>query len=107
MAVGMGEWAELASAVVGATAGYVAAKQTASATATVAKAETSIAASNARIAEAQALQAREALVASQGFPGASAPAGYATGGTPGWVAPAAIGAGVLVVGGLIYAMTRR
>lgn len=95
---GMSEWAELASAVVGAAGAYVTAQQQA-------KTQEAIAKLQLQQQQAAAEAQRAALAAAQGVPGATAGTLPRTGeGLPSWLLPAAA---VLGIGGVIvYAATR-
>lgn len=95
---GMGEWAELAAAVVSAAGSYVTATQTAKMAA-----KTESIAKQQAAAAAEADRQRAALAAAQGVPSAAVPSGGGEG-LPSWLLPAA---GVVAVGGaIVYAATR-
>jgi hypothetical protein len=99
---GLGQWAELASAVVGAAAGIVGAKISAKAQASVAKSSLQQQQLALRSADIQAAADRATMAAQQGLPGAAAGVrGGIIGGLPPWAIPVGIGVVVLGVGAVI------
>jgi hypothetical protein len=100
---GLGQWAELASAVVGAASGIYSAKLQAKTQTSLAKTTLQQQSLALRSAEIQAASDRAALAMQQGAPAAAAAArgGGGVGGLPPWLIPVGIGVVVLGVGAVV------
>lgn len=98
---GVSEWAEIASAIVGAAGSYVAAKTTAKAQIDITKLQAEQQALAIKAAENEAAKQRLALAQSQGVPGAAA---GVEDGLPSWVIP--VGVAAVGVGTIAYVATR-
>lgn len=100
---GMGQWAELATAIAGAAGGIINTRTVSQTNETLAKLDLQKQQLALQAAQLQANTAQIQLAAAQGFPAPGSTA--AALGVPNWVIPASVG-GVAVVGLIAYLMTR-